>query len=42
MSRILVLAFVCAISLILADAALKTALALPPLVRQAEAWRVTQ
>jgi hypothetical protein len=42
MTRILALALACAISLILADAALKTALALPRIIGQAEAWRAAQ
>ena len=42
MNRLLVLAAVGMVSLILADAALKTALALPLLLGQAEAWRSAQ
>lgn len=40
MSRFLVLALVGLISVILADAALKTALALPQILKQSEARRV--
>ena len=42
MNRLLVLAAVGMVSLILADAALKIALALPLLLGQAEAWRAAQ
>jgi hypothetical protein len=39
MQRIITLVFVCVIALVLAKAALDTALALPVLRAQAEAWR---
>ena len=40
MSRFLALAFVAVVSVILADAALETVLALPQILKQSEAWRV--
>jgi hypothetical protein len=42
MNRLIVLALVGVVSAILADAALKTALALPQNIGQAEAWRAAR